>query len=141
MSISQPGASTVEQPLPETFEARAVRLSQVAPLFARMADGMLLSWRRALGVPALAEPEVERELATLRSMFDEQFLPEFGKRYAGLLKEHLGAAASDVLVALEDENVQAYLAVVEPLEADLAGLLRSYLPRVKAALPLPVRMG
>jgi hypothetical protein len=127
----------VEQTLQETFEARAVRLSHVAPLFARMADGMLLSWRRALGVPDHAEPEVERELAALRTLFDEQFLPEFCRLYADLLTQHLGPATSVVLGALESEPVQAYLAVLERMETDLSVLLREVRPGVQAALTVP----
>ena len=124
----------MDQTLQETFDARAVRLSQVARSFARMADGMLLSWRRALGVPEHAEPDVERELAALRTSFDEQFLPDFCTHYADLLKQHLGSTSSAVLDALESEPAQEYLAVIDRLEADLNLLLRGYLPRVKAAL-------
>ncbi|MEY4548650.1 MAG: hypothetical protein RL685_4845 [Pseudomonadota bacterium] len=133
-SIRRAEANTLAQTLPETFEAQAVRLGHVAPLFARMADGMLLSWRRALGVPDHADAEVEGELAAVRKMFDEQFLPEFARLYAELLQRHLRAATSAVLVALADENVQGYLAVVDRVETDLAALLREYLPRMKAAL-------
>jgi hypothetical protein len=64
---------------------------------------------------------------------------EFTRHYAGLLQQHLGAAPADVLVALENEDVQAYLAVVERVDADLAAVLREYLPRVKAAVTLPMR--
>ena len=124
----------MDQTLQETFDARAVRLSQVARSFARMADGMLLSWRRALGVPEHAEPDVERELAALRTSFDEQFLPDFCRHYADLLKQHLGSTSSAVLDALESEPAQEYLAVIDRLEADLSLLLRGYLPHVKAAL-------
>ncbi|MEO8179416.1 MAG: hypothetical protein ABI895_11350 [Deltaproteobacteria bacterium] len=124
----------MDQTPQETFEARAVRLSQVAPAFARMADGMLRSWRRALGVPDHADPEVERELAALRTTFDEQCLPDFCRHYAALLTQHLGTTSSVVLDALESEPAQDYLAVIERLETDLNVLLREYLPRVRAAL-------
>src|SRR5688572_23596615 len=129
------------EPLCETPGARAVRLSHLAPAFARMADGMLLSWRRSLGVPDQAKAEVEAELTALRRMFDEQFLPEFQELYAALLEQHLGAACSGVLDALEDADVQIYLAAVEGVEAELAAVLREYLPRVKAALSPPACTG
>jgi len=106
-----------------------------------MADGMLLSWRRSLGVPDQAKAEVEAELAALRRTFDEQFLPEFQEFYAALLEQHLGAGSSDVLAALENPNVQAYLAVIEGVETEFAVLLREYLPRVRAALSPPACTG
>jgi hypothetical protein len=127
-------AGNLVEPLRETLGARAVRLSHLAPVFARMADGMLLGWRRSLGVPDQATPEVEAELTALRRMFDEQFLPEFQAFYAAVLEQHLGAGCSGVLDALENADVQAYLAVVENVEAELAAVLRGYLPRAQAAL-------
>ena len=123
----------------ETFEARAVRVSQVGRAFARMVDGMLQTWRTALGVPDHAEPEVEAELVALRRSFDDQFLPEFCRLYADVFRQHLGDDDAAVLHALEAAPVQAYLAAIERIETDLNVLLRQQLPAVKAALTQPLR--
>jgi len=123
----------------ETFEARAVRLSQVGRAFARMADGMLLHWRTVLGVPDHAEPDVEAELAALRRSFDAQFLPDFCRLYADVFRQHLDGEDAAVLQALEAAPVQAYMAAIERIETDLNVLLRQQLPALKAALTLPVR--
>jgi hypothetical protein len=116
------------------LEARAVRACNVAPVFGRMADGVILGVRRALGVPDQAEPEVEQELRALRGSFDEQYRPEFDRLYATLLVQQLGNATSVVLAALESEPVQQYLAVAEQIDTDIHGLLRELSGGIGAAL-------
>lgn len=120
-----------------TVEARAVRACQMAPVFARMADGVVHGVRRALGVPDHAEPEVEQELRALRSSFDEQYRPEFERLFGALLVQQLGHATSVVLGALESEPVQQYLAVAEQIDADILALLRELSGGIGAALSPP----
>lgn len=122
----------------EMPEDRAVRLSHVAPVFARTANHLLLSLRRAMGVPDQAEPEVEQEFAALRASLDQQFRPEFDKMYAGLLAHYVGAANGVVLDALEDPSVQAYLAVSDRIGGELDAALRACVGRLEAILSPPV---
>ena len=124
---------------PEAPETRAVRSSHVAPIFARAADGLVLSLRRAMGVPDKAEPEVEQEFAALRATLERQFRPEFDRMYAGLLKQYLGAASSVVVQALEDPSVQAYLAVSERIAGDVDTALRGCIARLEAILSPPAQ--
>lgn len=118
----------------ETLEARAVRLTRAAPLFDSVADQLIISVRRAMGVPDQAEPEVEGEFAALRETFNQQFLPEFSKMYATLLLQQLGSATSVVLRALEGAPAQAYLGVAQQIEADVNTALREYVASIAAAL-------
>lgn len=122
----------------ETLEHRVVRLSHAAPAFTRAADQLVLSLRRAMGVPDQAEPEVEQEFAALRTTIDQQFRPEFDRMYAGLLAQHLGHATSVVLNALEDASAQAYLAVSDRIGGDLDAALRGCIAEIEAALSPPI---
>jgi hypothetical protein len=118
----------------ETIESRAVRLSGAVPIFARVVGDLVLSLRRAMGVPDQAEPEVEAEFAALRATLDEQFRPEFDKMYAGLLAQHLGKASTVVLNALESAPVQAYLEAAGRIQLDVQAALREYAPKMASAL-------
>lgn len=129
----------MEEIAQETPEARAVRLSHAAPVFARAANQLVLSLRRAMGVPDQAEPEVEQEFAALRATLDQKYRPEFDNMYAGLLRHHLGAASGVVLDALEDSSVQAYLAISERLGGELEGALRACIARLETLLSQPVQ--
>ncbi|HTV24199.1 MAG TPA: hypothetical protein VMG12_36150 [Polyangiaceae bacterium] len=120
-------------PAPETFELQAVRLTFAAPHFSRLADRLILTLRGAMGVPAVAEPEVEAEFAALRQSLDS-FYPEFTQAYAGLLSRYLGEAAPVVVAALDEAPVQAYLRAADPIEAEMMAALRALSGRVAAAL-------
>lgn len=117
----------------ETPQTRAVRLSCATPRFERIADDVVSSIRRAMGVPDRAEPEVEQEFAALRATFDELY-PEFTQLFAGLLSRYLGAAAPVVLSSLESEPVQAYLQVADAIDAEVNATLRSFAARISEAL-------
>lgn len=123
----------------ETLEQRVVRLSHVAPAFERAANQLVLSLRRAMGVPDQAEPEVEQEFATLRSTLDEQFRPEFDKMYASLCMHFLGPASSVVLNSLEDSAAQAYLAASERIAGDVGAALRAVMAELDALLSPPLQ--
>jgi hypothetical protein len=118
---------------PETPQARAVRLGCAAPRFENMADDLVRSVRRAMGVPDRAEPDVEQEFAALRTTLDD-FYPEFTELFAELLHGYLGGAASVVVTSLESEPVQAYLQVADAIDAEVNATLRSLVARIAKAL-------
>lgn len=117
----------------ETLQARAVRLSCATPRFERIADDLVSSVRRAMGVPDRAEPEVEQEFAALRASLDA-FYPEFTQLFAALLSHYLGSTAPVVIASLESQPVQAYLEVADAIDADLRASLRSFVVRLEEAL-------
>lgn len=117
----------------ETLQTRAVRLSCATLRFERIADDLVFSVRRAMGVPDRAEPEVEQEFAALRASLDE-FYPEFTQLFAGLLSRYLGSAAPVVIASLESEPVQAYLQVADAIDADVHASLRSFVVHLEDAL-------
>jgi hypothetical protein len=117
----------------ETPHERTVRLSHANPRFERIADDLVSSVRRAMGVPDRAEPEVEQEFAALRTTLDD-FYPEFAQAYARLLAGYLGSAAPVVVASLESEPVQAYLQAVDAIDAEVHASLRSLVGRISTAL-------
>lgn len=123
---------------PETFEMQTVRLTCAAPQFHRLADRLILTLRGAMGVPAVAEPEVEAEFGALRQSLDS-FYPEFTKAYVGLLSRYLGDATPVVVATLDDAAVQAYLRAADAIEAETMAALRALSGRVAAALTPPAR--
>jgi hypothetical protein len=123
----------------ETPHERTVRLSHASRSFERIADDLVLSVRRAMGVPDRAEPEVEQEFAALRTTLEQQFYPEFAQAFARLLAGYLGSAAPVVLSSLESEPVQAYLQAVDAIDAEVHASLRSFVERISTALsPAPL---
>ncbi len=118
---------------PETPQIRAVRLSCATPRFENIADDLVRSVRRAMGVPDRAEPDVEQEFAALRVTLDH-FYPEFAQLFSGLLSAHLGAAESVVLSSLESQPVQAYLQAADAIDAEVNACLRAFVSRIGTAL-------
>jgi hypothetical protein len=118
---------------PETYHVRAVRLCCASSRFERIADDLVSSVRRSMGVPDRAEPEVEQEFAALRGSLDA-FYPEFTQLFAGLLSGYLGPATKVVLSSLDSEPVQAYLRVADSIDAEINASLRSFVTRIGVAL-------
>lgn len=118
---------------PETPQSRALRLSCANSRFTSMADELVLSVRRAMGVPDRAEADVEEEFAALRTTLDD-FHPEFTQFFAELLSGYLGAAESVVLSSLESAPVQAYLQAADAIDAEVNACLRGFVTRIAGAL-------
>jgi hypothetical protein len=96
--------------------ARAVvRITRVAPLFDRLAEGIIAR------LPYEDDGDVALDaddLAAIREKIDGLF-PEFRRLYLSLLRKHLGAELPVVLAALEHEAVQRYFKAMQSMENEL----------------------
>jgi hypothetical protein len=129
-------------PLADNHAALAVQLTRAATIFDGIANGLIAQVRRAAGVPELADPETEQELARLRAQLDELY-PEYQQLFGGLLLDHIGREhAPSVLAALHAEPIQEYFRAVPRMHAELQSLLVELAQRMsraagQTASPLP----
>jgi hypothetical protein len=95
------------------------QITRSAMIFDNLANLLVQRVRTAMRVPSSADAETEQQFRALREKLDA-FFPNFQRRYARLLADHLRDDPSRVVDGLRDAAIQRFFAASADIDRTMS---------------------